>query len=78
MSELWDIEAELAYRLEQAAADLRSARDRTRAEGRSAPWHRRRTPGAGVAGTSGAAHRSGGAAPRGWSLRGSGAWSAAR
>ena len=34
MSELWDIEAELAYRLEQAAADLRSARDRTRAEGR--------------------------------------------
>ncbi len=76
MSELWDIEAELAYRQEQAAADLRTARASTRAAARATPVRRGRTPGA--AGTRGAAHRSSGTAARGWSLRGSGAWSAAR
>lgn len=76
MSELWDIEAELAYRREQTAADLRTARARTRGGAGATKGRRGRT--SGTAGTTRVAHRSSGAAARGWWLRGSEAWSAAR
>ncbi|KMM46354.1 MAG: hypothetical protein NVV70_02055 [Cellulomonas sp.] len=80
MSELWDIEAELTYRLQQAATDLRDARSRTRSGGRAAARRHGRSPGAaGPAGTTtSTVRRAFGGVTRGWSLRGSGAWSAAR
>ena len=55
----WSTEAEVAYRRERLAEDLRAVRAK------------RRTGGA-------RSVRRLAAAPRGWRLRGSGAWSAAR